>query len=415
MCLVGFGLNSEITPRPPPQARSAPTQEPQRCSNYDFWCEQPFLVSSTYMYKPQIQRSDPSIEVPYAVIDCASSVLTTSVAQILYFVLCLNVAMPRQLISRNGCPSTVYYWAAHDLSVYAQRELRARELSNSVEDALTMTEPCPAHGDFVVTRDADSFADTSPPECSPMDCSEPQVCLDFQLRRVHVVQRSPTAFTQCFCNKPAETCCIQWTVRLQSLKLRFVSCTCVTQMLLQDFGRPEACSFLQAGQEFDGTQRVSQAPANLSEDWGVQVSIEVTKSQCTMYFHLQANVSPPITIYMQEVNWETGYVCGSMRAENVPQAKTPVVTFWEGDIIDNVNHSFVTSKWGAEKKVDVKHWKRFDGFQSISNHAEAACGRYTSQLSNFLLLDCAVSELMLICNVGCCPGVLVCPRTHIFS
>lgn len=82
-------------------------------------------------------------------------------------------------------------------------------------------------------------------------------------------------------------------------------------------------------------------------------------------------------MYMQEVNWDTGYVCGSMRAENVPQAKTPVVTFWEGDIIDNVNHSFVTSKWGAEKKVDVKHWKRFEGFQSISNHAEAACGRCT--------------------------------------
>lgn len=64
-----------------------------------------------------------------------------------------------------------------------------------------------------------------------------------------------------------------------------------------------------------------------------------------------------------------------MRAENVPQAKTPVVTFWEGDIIDNVNHSFVTSKWGAEKKVDVKHWRRFEGFQSINNLAEAACGR----------------------------------------
>ena len=46
---------------------------------------------------------------------------------------------------------------------------------------------------------------------------------------------------------------------------------------------------------------------------------------------------------LQEVNLDTGYVCGSMRADNVPQAKTPVVTFWEGDIIDNVNHSFITS------------------------------------------------------------------------
>lgn len=47
--------------------------------------------------------------------------------------------------------------------------------------------------------------------------------------------------------------------------------------VLQDFSRPEPCSYLQAGQEFDGTQRVSQAPANVSEDWGVQVLIEVSR------------------------------------------------------------------------------------------------------------------------------------------
>ena len=42
-----------------------------------------------------------------------------------------------------------------------------------------MTDPCPAHSDVVVRRDAASFADTAPEECSPMDpmdCSEPQVC-----------------------------------------------------------------------------------------------------------------------------------------------------------------------------------------------------------------------------------------------
>lgn len=80
---------------------------------------------------------------------------------------------------------------------------------------------------------------------------------------------------------------------------------------------------------------------------------------------------------MQEVNLETGYICGIMRAENVPQAKTPVVTFWEGDIIDNVNHSFMTSKWGAEKKVDAKHWLKFDGFGPLSHSAQAFGGRYS--------------------------------------
>lgn len=91
--------------------------------------------------------------------------------------------------------------------------------------------------------------------------------------------------------------------------------------------------------------------------------------------------NPHPAMWLQEVNWRTGYVCGSMRAENVPQAKTPVVTFWEGDIIDNVNHSFITSKWGAEKKVDVKHWRRFNGFQTIGGFAEAACGRCVLQES----------------------------------
>ena len=81
-------------------------------------------------------------------------------------------------------------------------------------------------------------------------------------------------------------------------------------------------------------------------------------------------------LWMQEVNLETGYVCGSMRADNVPQAKTPVVTFWEGDIIDNVNHSFITSKWGADKKIDVCHWPRFDGFLPLRQKVHKTGGRY---------------------------------------
>jgi len=84
---------------------------------------------------------------------------------------------------------------------------------------------------------------------------------------------------------------------------------------------------------------------------------------------------------VQEVYVETGYVCGSMRAENVPQAKTPVVTFWEGDIIDNVNHSFITTKWGADKKIDVKHWPRFDGFQALRKRVQNSGGRCNSWFS----------------------------------
>ncbi len=64
-----------------------------------------------------------------------------------------------------------------------------------------------------------------------------------------------------------------------------------------------------------------------------------------------------------------------MRAENVPKAKSPVVTFWEGDIIDNVSHSFITCKWGADKKIDVKHWPRFDGFEPLRKRVQNSGGR----------------------------------------
>ena len=46
-------------------------------------------------------------------------------------------------------------------------------------------------------------------------------------------------------------------------------------VVMQDFSRPTPCSFLQGGQHFHGTQRVSQPSATALEDWGVQVTIEV--------------------------------------------------------------------------------------------------------------------------------------------
>ena len=108
-----------------------------------------------------------------------------------------------------------------------------------------------------------------------------------------------------------------------------------------------------------------QEPAN-----GHNVQVCMTICICSGYANADS-----MQLYIQEVNLATGYICGIMRAENVPQAKTPVVTFWEGDIIDNVNHSFMTTKWGAEKSVDVKHWLKFDGFKPLSKAVQASGGR----------------------------------------
>lgn len=51
----------------------------------------------------------------------------------------------------------------------------------------------------------------------------------------------------------------------------------------------------------------------------------------------------------QELDRGRGRVAGSMWAENVPHAKCPVVTFWEGEVVDDANHSFITAKWGARR------------------------------------------------------------------
>ena len=56
---------------------------------------------------------------------------------------------------------------------------------------------------------------------------------------------------------------------------------------------------------------------------------------------------------MQELDRGRGLVAGSMWAENVPHAKSPVVTYWEGEVVDDANHSFFTAKWGAKCAASV--------------------------------------------------------------
>ena len=155
----------------------------------------------------------------------------------------------------------------------AQRELRARELRASGEESARV-DPCPRTTDAYVTRDVASFAEQSlTAECS-MDCSEEQVAL---------LVTHP--------QHPGIAICI-WTPSflhasrlakhpaLPALNL-YLSCTvsasiaCHQTLAMQDWRQPEPCSYLQSGQQFQGTQRVSQASASASEDWGVEVHIEV--------------------------------------------------------------------------------------------------------------------------------------------
>ena len=111
----------------------------------------------------------------------------------------------------------------------------------------------------------------------------------------------------------------------------------------ESFARPvplEPTSFLEPGMSFEGSQNVS--PSSPSESWDLKVTIE-------------------------EADFKRGYVCGTMHATGFncgdsAQGGSPVATFWEGEIVDNVNHSFYTQKWGANKSIDRKHWSRLAPF-----------------------------------------------------
>lgn len=98
-----------------------------------------------------------------------------------------------------------------------------------------------------------------------------------------------------------------------------------------------SAAFLVPGQRFSGSQTVNAPPSKENDEWRVNVEI-------------------------QGLDLARGTVCGSMEALDVPKAVSPVVTFWRGEIIDNINYFFWTGRWDAEVKEDLKHWKKFVAF-----------------------------------------------------
>ncbi|KXZ52696.1 hypothetical protein GPECTOR_9g742 [Gonium pectorale] len=112
------------------------------------------------------------------------------------------------------------------------------------------------------------------------------------------------------------------------------------QALSLTSGSP-SCSFLFPSRSFSGKQRLS-GPYRQQEDWSVTA-----------------------TIYSYDVG--RGTLSGSMVAQNGPQSKRPIVTYFEGEIVDNANFTFWTgSKWGAapSRETDVRYWSRCPGFTS---------------------------------------------------
>uniref|UniRef100_A0A453DX47 Glucose-induced degradation protein 4 homolog n=1 Tax=Aegilops tauschii subsp. strangulata TaxID=200361 RepID=A0A453DX47_AEGTS len=134
---------------------------------------------------------------------------------------------------------------------------------------------------------------------------------------------------------------------------------------------PPSCSLLTAGRCFAGTQNVSSLQKD--EAWKVNVRIH----GCDI---------------------EQGYLCGTMEALNVPLADTPVVTFWEGEIVDAKNYTFFTGKWEASAEDDVRHWSKFPSFTPLLSQIEADGGK-SVDLSNYPYIFMRWKEQYFV-NVG---------------
>ncbi|KAJ6750197.1 hypothetical protein OIU85_000798 [Salix viminalis] len=111
---------------------------------------------------------------------------------------------------------------------------------------------------------------------------------------------------------------------------------------------PPVCTLLTVGQAFSGTQNVSSLQKD--EAWRVNVRI-------------------------QGCDLDHGYLCGTMEALNVPMADTPVVTFWEGEIVDGKNYTFYTGKWEALSEDDIRHWTKFPSFQPFLEQVKVDGGK----------------------------------------
>ena len=143
------------------------------------------------------------------------------------------------------------------------------------------------------------------------------------------------------------------------------------------YPQPAPCAFLRPGQAFEGRQRVAQCGGGnpKQEHWEVHASI-------------------------QRYDAASGYVCGTMEAANVPEALAPVTTFFEGEIVDNVNHTFYTGACMTAGCVGGKaphagSAAQLHAHQCMPAHLPSPAGRPA---------DCVPRLLLLTTSPTCLPG-----------
>lgn len=108
-------------------------------------------------------------------------------------------------------------------------------------------------------------------------------------------------------------------------------------------------TYLKLGQMFEGTQSVVHKEAS-----GFSVPRHHQSRSKTDSWKVCAQI--------EAIDLENATISGSMEAMNAPSSQSRVVTYWEGEIIDNKHHFFYTKKWDAKECDDYDHWSRLLSF-----------------------------------------------------
>jgi len=148
-------------------------------------------------------------------------------------------------------------------------------------------------------------------------------------------------------------------------------------------------SYLNLGSSFGGTQMVTP-PTNLRQSiihvqniqnnqgsssstpntFNSILNLSGMSSNQNSRVHTSSIFHPPdeweVTVTIYDINFKDGTVCGIMEATNVPAMNGSIMTYWEGEIVDGINHDFYTKKWKANKTVDLDHWRKFPGFRELA-------------------------------------------------
>ena len=67
---------------------------------------------------------------------------------------------------------------------------------------------------------------------------------------------------------------------------------------------------------------------------------------------------------VQDVDLRQGMAWGTS-SWLLPNGEAPVETTWQGEIVDNCNHTFDTQRWGASHISDMKNWSKFSAFSEL--------------------------------------------------